>query len=143
DAKTISYFTDASGKQQIGLFDLATSKERLVDLGQSPGYYNGSGPAYWSPDSSKLAYTDQRNQLWILDVASGKDTLVDQTIYTDPNVSVQARWSPDSKWITWARDLDSHMQAIFVYGLDSGKITQITDGLSHARSPIFDRDGKH
>jgi tricorn protease len=143
DAKTISWITDQAGKQQLALYDVQTGKERLVDLGDSPAYYFGAGPSYWSPDSSKIAYNDNRNQLWILDVASGKNTLVDQTIYTDPNVSLAARWSPDSKWLTWARDLDSHMQAVFLYSLDTMKKTQITDGLSYARSPIFDRDGKH
>ncbi|MEZ0325533.1 MAG: PDZ domain-containing protein [Fimbriimonas sp.] len=143
DGKTISYFTDQGGKQQVALCDVSTGKEKLTDLGDTPAYYYGSGSSYWSPDSSKIAYTDNKNQLWILDVASGKNTLVDQTIYTDPNVSVDARWSPDSKWITWARDLDSHMQAVFVYNLDTAKKAQITDGLSHAQSPVFDRDGKH
>lgn len=143
DGKTISYISDQDGAQKMALYDNATGTTKLLELGESPAYYSGSGQSYWSPDSSKIAYTDNRNKLWILDVATGKNTLVDQTTYTDPNVSVIARWSPDSKWVTWARDLDSHMQAVFVYNLDSGKKTQITDGLSMAKSPIFDRDGKH
>lgn len=143
DGKTLSYITDEKGFQQMGLFDIATGKERFVDLGDSPAYYYGAGPTYWSPDSTKIAYADNRNKLWILDVASGKSTQVDQTTYTDPNVSSTARWSPDSKWLTWARDLDSHMQAVFVYEVASGTKSQITDGLSNAKSPVFDRDGKH
>ncbi len=143
DGKTISFITDESGKQQMALFDNATSTTKLVDLGESPAYYYGSGASYWSPDSSKIAYTDNRNKLWILDVATGKNTQVDQTLFTDPNVAMVARWSPDSKWITYARDLESHMQAVFVYSLESNKRTQITDGLSLAKSPIFDRNGKY
>ena len=143
DGKTISFMTDESGKQQIALFDVATSTTKLVDLGDSPAYYYGSGPSYWSPDSTKIAYYDNRNKLWILKVATGKSTLVDQTLYTDPNVSMVARWSPDSKWLTYARDLESHMQAIFLYSLETGKSTQVTDGLSLAKSPIFDRNGKY
>lgn len=140
DAKTIAYITDVNAKQQLALWDVATSKERLLDLGEAPAYYYAP---FWSPDSNKIAYSDNRNKLWIIDVATAKNTEIDQTTYTDPNVNLEARWSPDSKWITWARDLDSHMQAVFVYSLDSGKKTQITDGLSNAKSPIFDRDGKH
>lgn len=143
DAKTISYITDQGGKQQMALVDVASGKERLVDLGDSPAYYYGAGASYWSPDSTKIAYVDNRNKLWVLDVASGKNTEIDQTVYTDPAVDVRASWSPDSKWLTWARDLDSHMQAVFVHSLESGKTTQITDGLSNAKSPVFDRDGKH
>ncbi|HSI72649.1 MAG TPA: PDZ domain-containing protein, partial [Fimbriimonas sp.] len=143
DGKTIAYITDQAGKQQMALYDVAAAKERLVDLGDPPGYYYAAGDNCWSPDSSKLAYYDNKNQLWILDVASGASTLVDQTIFTDPYVNLFVSWSPDSKWLTWARDLPSHMNAVFVYSLDGNKKTQITDGLSHAKSPVFDRDGKH
>ncbi len=144
DGKTISYVTDQAGRQQLALYDLASGGEKLLDLGDPPAYYSYFfGGSSWSPDSSKIAYSDNRNQIWILDVKSGKNTLVDQTIYTDPNVSLSVRWSPDSKWITWARDLESHMQAVFVYSLESGSKSQVTDGLSYARGPIFDRDGKH
>ncbi|MEI7576699.1 MAG: PDZ domain-containing protein [Armatimonadota bacterium] len=143
DGKTISYITDEAGKQQMALFDVASSTTKLVDLGDSPAYYYGSGSAYWSPDSTRIAYWDNRNKLWVLELATGKSTFVDQTLFTDPNVAQLSRWSPDSKWLTYARDLESHMQAVFVYSLESGKSTQITDGLSLAKSPIFDRNGKY
>ncbi|MEQ1823587.1 MAG: PDZ domain-containing protein [Fimbriimonadaceae bacterium] len=143
DGKTISYFGDEGGVQRLALYDTASGQTRFLNLGNSPAYYFGSGPSYWSPDSTMVAYTDNRNQLWTIDVASGKNTLIDQATYTDPKVDMIARWSPDSKFITWARDLDSHMQAVFVYSAESGKKVQITDGLAMAKSPIFDRDGKH
>ncbi len=140
DAKTIAYITDTAGKQQLALWDVASSTRKLYDLGGEPAYYH---EPTWSPDSKTISYTDNRNSLWIFDTATGKNTKVDEGTYTDPNVSMSAQWSPDSKWLTWARDLDNHLQAVFVYNLDTGKKTQITDGLSNARSPVFDRDGKH
>jgi len=143
DGKTIAYITDQNGRQQMALVDAQAGTEKLVDLGESPGYYYIPGPLPWSPDSTKITYTDHRNQIWVLDVGTGRNTKIDQTVYTDPTINLFARWSPDSKWLTYCRDLESHMQAIFVYSLESGKSTQITDGLAHAKTPIFDRDGKH
>lgn len=143
DGKTISYFGDENGKQQLALYDTASGKTKFLDLGDAPAYYYSAGTSCWSPDSSKVAYYDNRNMLWVIDVASGKNTLIDQGVYTDPNVFLGVSWSPDSKYLTWARDLDSHMQAVFVYSFDDGKKVQITDGMSMAKSPIFDRDGKH
>ena len=35
------------------------------------------------------------------------------------------------------------MHAVFVYSLETGKITQITDGMSDALSPKFDKGGKY
>jgi tricorn protease len=52
-------------------------------------------------------------------------------------------WSPDSKWIAYARHLPNLLRAIFIYSLDSGKSSQLTDGLSDARYPVFDRSGKY
>ncbi len=139
DGKTIAWFTDQAGVQQLALYDNASSKERLVGLGTGPGSYNSP---VWSPDSSKIAYTDQSRSIWILDVKSGKNSKVDQTIYNNPRDSVETNWSPDSKWLTWARDLENHFNAIFLYSLDTGKKSIITDGLAYANSPVFDRDGK-
>src|SRR5271155_5576093 len=51
-------------------------------------------------------------------------------------------WSPDSKWLTYAKFLENHMRNIFVYSLETGKESQITDGTSDARYPIFDKHGK-
>lgn len=52
-------------------------------------------------------------------------------------------WSPDSKWITYSKQLRNRLCAIFAYSLDPAKTNQITDGLSDARYPVFDRSGKH
>ena len=140
NGKTMAYITDQNGRQQLALNDLATGTIKTVDLGESPGYYYAPK---WSPDSSKIAYTDNRHIVWILDVASGKNTQVDATIFNNPRFNLVVNWSPDSKWLTWARDLTNHLNAIFVYSLESGKKTQITDGLADAKNPVFDRDGKY
>jgi len=140
DGKTVAYISDANDKQQLALWDLATSKERMLDLGETPGFYYSP---VWSPDSTKIAYRDNKTQLWMVDVKSGVNTKVDATIYNNPRHIVTPNWSPDSKWITWARDLDNHYNAVFVYNVDTGKKTQITDGFADADSPIFDKGGKY
>ena len=139
DGKTIAYFTDESGTQEMALYDVASEKVRRVALGDPPGYYNF---ARWSPDSTKIAYLDNKLNLWVLDVASGANTRIDTRTYRGQG-SMAPSWSPDSKWLTWARDLDSHYFAVFVHSLESGKTSQVTDGLADASSPIFDRNGKH
>ena len=140
DGKYVAYFTEVNGHQQLGLWDTEQDKEKLIDLGDPPAYYHDP---VWSPDSKKVAYTDNRNKLWILDISSGKNTLVDETIFDNPRHTVIPSWSPDSNWITWARDLDNHLNAVFLYNLETGKTTQVTDGLADADSPIFDKGGKY
>ena len=76
-----------------------------------------------------------------MEIASGKLTKVDTDYAIE--LSRDISWSADSKWIAFARLLPNRQHAIFVYGLDSGKSTQITDGMSDARYPAFDRDGQY
>jgi tricorn protease len=76
-------------------------------------------------------------------VKTGVNTKVDATIYNNPRRTVTPDWSPDSKWLTWARDLDNHYNAISVYNVETGKKTQITDGFADADYPIFDKGGKY
>jgi tricorn protease len=52
-------------------------------------------------------------------------------------------WSPDSRWITYARSIRNRLNAVFVYDVPKGVFTQVTDGLSDARNPAFDAGGKY
>ncbi len=139
DGKTIAYITDQGGFQSLALMDLATDTEKRVPLGDPPAYY--SQPV-WSPDSKRIAYLDNRLKLWVLDLASGKNTQIDEGSYRG-RVTIQPKWSPDSQWLTWSRDLPSHVTVVFLHSFATGKNTQITDGLAQSESPIFDRNGKN
>src|SRR5260370_3748689 len=52
-------------------------------------------------------------------------------------------WSPDSKWLAYAKDLQNQMGAVYLYSLADGKSTQVTDGMDDAAEPVFDKDGKY
>ena len=140
DGKTIAYLSDESGEYKLVLRDAAAGTERVLDLGQSPAYYYALS---WSPDSKRIAYTDNRHNLWLLEVANGANVKIDTAPYEDPTRQTNPVWSPDSKWIAFHRDLDNHLNAVFLYSLETGKSTQVTDGMSNARFPIFDTGGKY
>src|SRR6185295_3695056 len=53
------------------------------------------------------------------------------------------QWSPDSKWITYTKQLKNRLGAVFVYSLETRKSSQVTDGLSDARFASFDKNGKY
>lgn len=140
DAKTIAYVTDAAGHDELALFDTVAGTEKRLALPEALANYS---LGEFSPDSKRIAFTDNHNNLWTIELATGKCTKVDHALYTDPQLAMAPRWSPDSKWVAYARDLPSHLEAIFLYNTETGKSTQITDGLANAKSPIFDRDGKN
>jgi tricorn protease len=79
----------------------------------------------------------------VLDVASGKQTHVDTDPYMIPDRSLDPSFSPDGRWVVYARRLPSMFRAIFVYNVETGEKRQITDGLADATSPAWDASGKY
>ncbi len=140
DGKHLAWFSDASGEYQLVIGDQdGAQKPRIIALQHPTFYYT---PA-WSPDGKKILFTDADLVLWVVDVATGKETRVDNDNYIPPTRTMDPVWSPDSRWIAYAKRLDNFFHAIFVYNLEDGKVRQLTDGMSDAVSPAFDASGKY
>ena len=136
----MAFFSDESGDYALHVVDqtgLGTVKK--IDLGKPPSFFYSPS---WSPDSKKIAFTDKRLNLWYVDVEKGTPVKVDTDLYDAWGVLMTPTWSPDSKWLTFTKFLPNHMRAVFVHSLETAKSTQITDGLSDARYPVFDKGGK-
>ncbi|MFN7948170.1 MAG: PDZ domain-containing protein [Blastocatellia bacterium] len=141
DGKWVAYFSDESGEYALHIRDQKGEGEvRKLTLSNPPSFYYAPT---WSPDSKKIAYFDKRLNLWYLDLDKGQPVKVDRNPIGNNDDVLLPTWSPDSKWITYTRHLPNLLRAVFIYSLDSGKASQITDGMSDARYPAFDRNGKY
>lgn len=141
DGKRIAYFSDASGEYQLFIRDQDGIKApTIIDLGTEPSFFYAP---HWSPDSRKIAYTDKHLRTWYVDVAGGKPVKVDTGLRGGFSAVTALSWSPDSQWIAYTRDLESQVRAVFLYSLVSRTSTQITDGMSDAANPVFDRSGDY
>jgi tricorn protease len=141
DGKTIAYFSDASGEYELHLSDqFGKEKPRAIPLGDAPSFYYG---LLWSPDSKRLAYYDKRLNLWVLDVQSGASTKVDTATYQESFRFFDPAWSPDSRYLAYSKQLPNRLCQVWAFHVESGAKHPITDGMSDARFPVFDRGGKY
>lgn len=140
DGKSVAYLSDESGEYQLHIKNQNGMGDPVrIALGEKPGFYF---LPRWSPDSKKIAYTDSHQTLWYIDVNEKKPVRVDKDPFWGIGV-VTPSWSPDSRWVAYTRRLKNFMSAIFVHSVAEGKHHQITDGMSDARNPVFDKDGKY
>ena len=142
DGKWIAYFSDESGEYELARARLAraSSRRKKIRLEERPTFYMAPR---WSPDSQKIAFIDAHLNTWYVDVDQKKAIRVDKDRFWGSNADRVPTWSPDSKWLAYGKRLENYLGAIFVYSLADAKSTQLTDGLSDARYPVFDKDGKY
>ena len=141
DGESVAWFSDESGEYALHVgSQFGLDKIRKIALDHPPSFYYD---LTWSPDSRKLAYSDKRLDLWYLDLTNGSPVKVDTDYYDEGPSPFNVDWSPDSRWLTYNRILPNFLHAIFVYSLKTGTNTQVTDGMSDARYPIFDKSGKY
>lgn len=137
DGKHILYLSEASGDYEIWV----RSKDIEGDARQLTKDSDSwiMGPV-WSPDSKKIAYSDKKNRLWVLDVESGKKEMADRCSYS----GIEGySFSPDSRWICYAKTSDTFMSSIWVYSLESKSASRLTTDFTNDREPVFSLDGKY
>ncbi len=141
DGKSVAWLSDESGEYalHLGTPD-GMGPVRKVDLGLPPSFFYAPR---WSPDSKRIAITDKRMNLWVVDVAKGTKEKVDSDLFDTPLSNLDPAWAPDSRWIAYVKQLPNRLRAVFVYSLEERKARPVTDGRSDALSPRFDRGGKY
>ena len=141
DGRRIAWFSDASGEYQLMVGDQdGVNPPRAYPL-EHPTYFYS--PA-WSPDGKKILFSDAETNLWVLDLATGRESHVDQDNYTWPDRDLAPAWSPDSKWIAYTKRLmGSQFHAVFVYDVATDSTRQLTDGLSDVIDPAWDASGRY
>ncbi|HTQ55226.1 MAG TPA: PDZ domain-containing protein [Bryobacteraceae bacterium] len=139
DGKSIAYLSDETGEYALHVQPQDGAGE-VTKIELKPGFY--LSPRF-SPDSRKIALVDSFQRLWYVDLETKKQIEIAQDTYQMRSGNIAGAWSPDSKWLAYSKVLPNELSAICLYSLVDGKSTQVTDGMSDATNPVFDKDGKY
>ncbi len=141
DGQTVAYFTEAGGQYQLELQPQdGIGATRQIDLGGGDNFYYA---AAWSPDGHFIGYSNSRGEIWVVELANGRRTLVDTNPWGRSSTGFPLSWSKDSRWITYARQVANLGGAVFAWDRTTGTARQLTDGMSDAASPVFDASGEY
>ncbi|MFZ0549674.1 MAG: PDZ domain-containing protein [Steroidobacteraceae bacterium] len=143
DGQSIAYFSDSAGEYDLYIrHQDGTGPVRRIALGQDDAFYY---ELKWSPDSEKLLFTDQKLNLWYVDVGGSEahPRKIATDTYDIPLHQFDARWSADSRWVTYTKLMPNYLHAIFVYSASDAATHQVTDATSDCLYPAFDAGGKY
>src|SRR5689334_12287930 len=137
DGKWLSFISDGSGREELYVVavDGSAEPQKLTDIDALKFGYN------WSPDSKEIAFTSSDNKLRKVNVGTKAVTALDSSKYG--NISTP-EWSPDGKWLTYAKADVSRTTDIYVLASSGSEIEphKVTFDSYDDRSPRFAPDGR-
>ncbi|XLS29475.1 PDZ domain-containing protein [Flavobacteriaceae bacterium M23B6Z8] len=135
----VAWFSDKDGEYALIIANQYGKIDKTISLPDPTFYYRPE----WASTGDHIAYTDTDYNIWVVDINSGKAEKAATDRYAHPNRTMNPVWSPDGKWIAYAKQLESHFKAIFAYNVSTKETIQITDGIADAISPVWDENGKY
>jgi tricorn protease len=137
DGRWIAYVSDRTGEDEIYIAPQdGLGKEQQITSDHKGFMF----PPQWSPDSKKIAWSDQKLNLWYTDIADKKPVKIDQGRYGE---ITNYNWSPDSKWLAYDKISENQYAVVFLYSLADSKSTAATSSMANSYNALFDPEGKY
>ena len=135
DGRWIAYISDATGEDEVWI---APQDGRGAAVQVTRAGSNYKYQPVWSPDSKKLLWSDRQQRLHIVDIDTKVATQVAQSAAFE---ITDYSWSPDSRWVAYAKPEEEGPQRVYLYSLDSKQTVPATDAWYASSEPVFSADG--
>ncbi len=146
----------ADGRRVIAVIDRENGDEGL-EIWDSQNYSvtpvpvppeNSIGTEGWgrftllqaSPKGEHVAFANHRNELWLLDLATGAGRKLAANPYGVMGIFA---WSPDGRWLAFQQSQSRDQSTIAIASVETGEIRAVTEPLFTDYAPSFDPDGRY
>ncbi len=140
DGRRCAYISDASGEEEIYI---RTDGSDAAPIQVSHGLTSKLGGLNWSPDGTKIGYSDKRASFYVVELETGEVRKIFFNEYFASERFVTAAWSPDSRWLAYENGSPNWFSSVFLYSFESGRSFRVTDELTNAYQPRFDPQGRY
>src|SRR5262249_43665647 len=118
DGKSIAFFSDAGGEYALHIVPQDGRGQAKVLPIAGAGFY---GDPTWSPDSKQVSFSDNSHSIYILELATGRQTKVSSDGVYGPIPALHHSWSPDSRWLAYTQNTPTFFNRVFLYSVAEGK----------------------
>ena len=136
DGKSVFAFADPSGEMELWRYP-ANGVGAGKQLTQNATVLRRLATP--SPDGKWVAHTNNRNALFLLNIATGEDKQIDRN---GEDAFERIVWSPDGRWIAFSKSGANQFDVLHVIEIVTLKRTQITSERYDAHDAAFSPDGK-
>ncbi len=136
--KRIAYVSDAGREEDLRTVDAwGRGEPAIVKKAGTAGWHF---PPAWSPDGALLAFADQTQGLFVVPAGGGEPKLVDRSAQAEIR---QYAFSPDGRWLAYAKAHTNDYTSIFLYDTKAGTVTRVTGPSTNDFAPAWDPEGRY
>ncbi|MEJ2203010.1 MAG: S41 family peptidase [Gemmatimonadota bacterium] len=135
DSDTVVALSDESGEfEWVTLPATGVGEGRALTEDGQVLRYEGAP----SPDGRLVAYVDHWRDLWILDVASGRQRRINER----REGVAQPAWSPDGRWLAFVEAAPNTFTQVRLFDTVEETVTVVTSDRVNSQSPAWGRNGE-
>jgi tricorn protease len=136
DDKRVAYVDDSAGYERIAVAP--------ADQSDAPRYVTSADAGVLhqlvaSPAGDRLAFANNRNELWLLDVG-GEPRLLDRSVGERID---DLAFSPDGRWLAYVWSPKAHTTIVRLAECETRRVIDATSALREDRSPAWDPEGNY
>jgi tricorn protease len=141
DGKSVVALSTESGEVELWLYP-ANGKGQGQQLTKDANILRWE--AIPSPDGKWVVHQDKEQRLWLYNSAdkSNKKIATSRNGDNDGPAFSDLRWSPDSRWITFAETAGNSFDQVMLYSVDTGVKTALTTDRYNSGAATWSSDGK-